>query len=72
MTNDLQLQQEYFIKNSTASLDCISISELCSAINSSCYCSWKRHFAASNWHIKIWQDNIWNSLHETNRKYENL
>jgi len=36
MTNDLWPQQEYFVKfykSSSVSLDCISISELCSAIN---------------------------------------
>jgi len=51
-----------FYKNSSTLLNCVSINELCSAIDSTVatvHCSWKLHFKALHWNIKIWQDATW-------------
>ena len=63
-----------FYKNSSASLDCVTISELCSAIDSTVailFMKTSLHSIKLK-HSNLAGCNIWNSLHETNGKYENL
>jgi len=62
-----------YYKNSSASLDCISISESCSAINST-IATVHENFTSQPYieALSLVRCNIWNSLHETNGKYENL